>query len=208
MKASTESDPPAFGGFVPDHARHLFKSGQHEKALQYIGKFVDSGNTYAMLAMADYEYDQANMEASISWVAKVEVVADAGDYEACIYLSSAYRRGLGVGTPQELQAKSLTMLERAAENGYVSCAHALMSDYLYGLNGALISQERFAYWARKAASYGSACAQDALGKLENWPHVAPGGEGRLTLPSSGRPTAGFATCRPPLMSNVSHHASH
>src|SRR5205814_7889439 len=28
---------------------------------------------------------------------------------------------------------------------------------------------------------------------------------RLTLPSRGRPTSGFACCRPPLMSNVSPH---
>ena len=29
----------------------------------------------------------------------------------------------------------------------------------------------------------------------------------LTLPSRGRPTSGFASCRPPLMSNVRAHAS-
>jgi hypothetical protein len=29
--------------------------------------------------------------------------------------------------------------------------------------------------------------------------------GRLTLPSRGQPTAGFASCRPPLMSNVRAH---
>src|SRR5213596_1559947 len=29
-----------------------------------------------------------------------------------------------------------------------------------------------------------------------------GGKCRLTLPSRGRPTSGFACCRPPLMSNV------
>ena len=31
---------------------------------------------------------------------------------------------------------------------------------------------------------------------------------RLTLPSRGRPQAGFAHLRPPLMSNVRRHASH
>jgi TPR repeat protein len=176
MQPSTENDPPSFGGFVPDHARLLFKSGQNERALQYIGEFVMRGNTYAMLAMADYQYDQSNTEASLSWVAKVEQAAAAGDYEACIYLSSAYQRGLGAGTPQERQAKSLLMLERAAEQGYVSCAHALMSNYLYGLNGAPVSKERFAYWAHRASSYGSVSAQEALRKLQDWPNVAPGSE--------------------------------
>jgi TPR repeat protein len=173
---STEADLPSFGGFVPDEARRMLKAGQHEQALRYIGEFVQKGNTYAMLAMADYEYDNGNMEGSLSWVTKVEQAAAAGDHEACIYLSSAYRRGLGTGTPQERQAKSLLMLERAAEEGYVSCAHALMSNYLYGLNGAPVSKERFVYWARKAAEYGSVTAQEALGKLEAWPNVAPSSE--------------------------------
>jgi len=173
---STQPDLPSFNGFVPDRARRLLKAGAHDQALAYIGEFVQRGNTRAMLAMGDYEYDQGNMEASLSWVAKVEQVAAAGDYEACIYLSSAYQRGLGAGSPQERQAKSLLMLERAAEEGYVSCAHSLMSNYLYGLNGAPVSKERFEYWARRAASYGSAAAREALGKLKAWPNVAPGSE--------------------------------
>jgi len=37
--------------------------------------------------------------------------------------------------------------------------------------------------------------------LISWPRTQPCGGG-LTLPSSGRPTSGFACCRSPLMSNV------
>ncbi|HEU4460710.1 MAG TPA: hypothetical protein VFR90_16440 [Methylibium sp.] len=170
---STKGSSPSFGGFMPEEGRRLFKAGDNEQALRYIGGFVQEGNTRAMLAMADHEYDQGHMERSLSWVTKVEQAAAAGDFEACIYLSSAYQRGLGAGSPQERQVKSLLMLERAAEERYVSCAHALMSNYLYGLNGAPVSKERFAYWARKAASYGSPAAQAALGKLDAWPNVGP-----------------------------------
>lgn len=60
-----------------------------------------------------------------------------------------------------------------ADHGYVSCAHELMSNYLYGLNGAVVSKERFTYWASKAASYGSASAAEALTQLDHWPNVAP-----------------------------------
>ena len=176
MHSPIDADLPSFHGYVPDRARGLFKANEHDKALLYIKQFVEQGNTYAMLAMADYEYDQGNKDASLIWVSKVESAADSGDHEACIYLASAYQRGLGAGSHEERQHRSLLMLERAAEQGYVSCAHALMSNYLYGLNGAAVSKERFAYWAGRAASCGSRPAAEALGKLDKWPNVAPDSE--------------------------------
>jgi TPR repeat protein len=151
----------------------LLRDGKPEEALAYIQWFIDRGNTRAMLGMADYEYDAGNAQASQAWVRRVEQLVVAGDAEAAIYLVSAYERGLGEGSHEERRLKAIAMLEHAAEHGYVSCAHALMTNYLYGMNGVETSREKFEYWARKAASYGSSAAQEALAKLDRWPHVAP-----------------------------------
>jgi TPR repeat protein len=106
------------------------------------------------------------LESSNLWVRRVEKLVEEGAVEAAIHLASGYRRGLGDGTPEERHImKARRMLELAAENGYVHCAEQLMEDHLHGLNGAEASSEKFEYWARKAAGFGSGAAQKALDKL-------------------------------------------
>jgi TPR repeat protein len=160
--------------FDPAHAHQLLKAKKHSDALAYIQSFIERGNAGAVIEMADIEYDAGNIESSKNWVRRAEEMVEAGNSEAAIYLASAYERGLGEGAHDERRAKSIAMLEHAAEHGYVSCAHALMTNYLYGLNGVKVSRQKFEYWARKAAQHGSEPAQQALAKLDHWPHVAPG----------------------------------
>jgi hypothetical protein len=167
--------PPSFDGFVPDHVRELLKAQEPLKAVAYIMRFARKGNSRAMLAMADFEYDAGNKVASDEWVAEVEQLAASGDPDAPIYLSSAYRRGLGKGSTLQRSRKSLKMLELAAEHRNIVCAHALMSNYLYGLNGAKVSRRKFVYWAKKAAAWGSPTAKAALARMPEWPNVAPVG---------------------------------
>jgi hypothetical protein len=169
----SRSAPPSFSGFVPDRVRELLKAQKSEQAVAYILRFVERGNSRAMVAMADLEFDRGNKSASEAWISRVEELTASGDPDAPIFLSSAYRRGLGKGTPSQRIRKSLKMLEVAAEHKNVVCAHALMSDYLYGLNGAKVSRRKFEYWAKKAAAWGSPAAQAALSRMAEWPHVAP-----------------------------------
>jgi hypothetical protein len=131
------NEDPAFDGFTPSHARALQRSHGAEEARRYIEPFVEQCNARAMLAMADLEYDAGNLESSNLWVRRVEKLVEEGAVEAAIHLAS----------------------------GYVHCAEQLMEDHLHGLNGAEASSEKFEYWARKAAGFGSGAAQKALDKL-------------------------------------------
>lgn len=169
----SSNDEPNFDGFAPSHTRRLLNAGRRDEALAYIQLFVERGNARAMVDMADLDYDSGNIESSQAWVRRVEDAVKAGNAEAAIYLASGYERGLGEGSREERLLKAIAMLGHAAEHGFVSCAHALMTNYLYGLNGVSVSREKFEYWARKAAEFGSPAAQEALGKLDRWPHVTP-----------------------------------
>ena len=66
MHSPRHTDSPSFNGFTPEHGRRLFKAGADDLALAYLNTFMGKGNTRAMLAMADHEYDRGNMEASLS----------------------------------------------------------------------------------------------------------------------------------------------
>ena len=149
-------------GFDPDHPCHLVNQGDHQAALLYINEFVEAGSVRAMIAMADYLFDKGDHEASLAWMDRVERSIADEDFISPIYLSSAYKRGLGRGTAPERYQKAFALLERVAESGNVSVIHEMMSNYLYGLNGAPKDRERFIYWAKKAAALGSEAAAQVL----------------------------------------------
>ena len=50
--------------------------------------------------------------------------------------------------------------------------------------------------------------RSATSRMAKLPEVCTCIECGLTLPSRGRATSGFASCRPPLMSNVRPHSKH
>lgn len=149
-------------GFDPQRPRDLVKQGDDEAAIAYINKFVEAGSVYAMIAMADYFFGKGDKEASLSWMDRAERSIADDDFVSPIYLSSAYTRGLGRGEAYERHQKAFAILERVAESGNVVVIHEMMSNYLYGLNGAPKDYERFIYWAKKAAALGSDAAAQAL----------------------------------------------
>jgi len=126
-----------------------------------------------MIGMSDLEYDDGRYDESITWMRHAEHATAQDDNVSPIYLASAYERGLGGGTYEERHAWALAMKERVAESGNLAMQHALMSEYLYGLNLVPASKERFVYWATRAAALGSTEAAKALKKLPQWPRVAP-----------------------------------
>lgn len=149
-------------GFDPQRPRDLVKQGNDEAALAYINKFVGANSVRAMIAMADYLFDKGDRAASLSWMDRVERAIGDNDFVSPVYLSSAYRRGLGRGTPPERYRKAFALRERVAESGNVNVIHEMMSNYLHGLNGASKDHERFIYWAKKAAALGSDAAAQVL----------------------------------------------
>lgn len=149
-------------GFDPQQPRDLVKQGDDEAAVAYINQFVEAGSVRAMIAMADYLFDKGDKESSLAWMDRVERSIADDDFVSPIYLSSAYARGLGRGTAQERYYKAFALRERVAESGNVSVIHEMMSNYLYGLNGAPKDYERFIYWAKKTAALGSDAAAQAL----------------------------------------------
>ncbi len=159
--------------FSPSQARRLQREHGRAAAVSYMEPFIARSQIEAMIGMADLEYDEGHQERSVQWMHRAERATAADDFVTPIYLASAYERGLGGGTHAERQAKALAAKERVAQSGNVVMQHALMSEYLYGLNGVPVSKERFTYWATRAAELGSKEAAKALKKLHNWPHVAP-----------------------------------
>lgn len=149
-------------GFDPQQPRDLLKQGNEEAALAYINKFVDAGSVRAMIAMADYFFDKGDKESSLAWMDRVEQSIADDDFVSPIYLSSAYRRGLGRGTAEERYHKAFALKERVAESGNLSAIHEMMSNYLFGHNGAPKDRERFIYWTKKAAALGSEAAAKVL----------------------------------------------
>lgn len=163
-------------GFNPSYARELVRAGRPDDAVRYIHSFIAQGNAAAMVAMADYEFNHGSKSASEEWIARVERLVACGDADAAVDLVSAYELGLGGGSQTDRDRKALQILEYIAEAGNVVAAHSLMSRYLYGLNGAAVSREKFVRWAKKAAEYGSEGAAKALRRIHRWPRVAPGDE--------------------------------
>jgi TPR repeat protein len=149
-------------GFDPLRPRDLVKQGDDEAAVAYINQFVDAGSVRAMIAMADYFFDKGDKEASLSWMDRVERSIADDDFVSPIFLASAYTRGLGRGEAYERHQKAFALRERVAESGNVSVIHEMMSNYLFGLNGAPKDHERFIYWAKKAAALGSEAAIQVL----------------------------------------------
>jgi TPR repeat protein len=149
-------------GFDPILARRMVKQGDDEAAVAYINKFVEVGSVSAMIAMADYWFDKGDKEASLAWMDRVERSIADDDFVSPIYLSSAYTRGLGRGEAYERHQKAFALRERVAESGNVGVIHEMMSNYLYGLNGAPKDHERFIYWTKKAAALGSEAAAQVL----------------------------------------------
>lgn len=149
-------------GFDPQRPRDLFKQGDDQTAISYINKFVEAGSVRAMIAMADYLFDKGDRDASLAWMDRVERTIADDDFVSPIYLSSAYKRGLGRGTAPERHQKAFALLERVAESGNVSVIHEMMSNYLHGLNGAPKDRKRFIYWTQKAADLGSDAAIKVL----------------------------------------------
>jgi TPR repeat protein len=148
--------------FDPQKPRELVKQGDEVAAVAYINKFVENGSVRAMIAMADYLFNKEDKEASLAWMDRVEQSISDDDFVSPIYLSSAYRRGLGRGHARERHQKAFVLLERVAESGNVVVMHEMMSNFLHGLNGAPKDYERFIYWAKKAAAHGSEAASQVL----------------------------------------------
>jgi TPR repeat protein len=138
------------------------KEGEDEAAVAYINKFVEAGSVYAMIAMADYLFEKGEKELSLAWMDRVERSIADDDFVSPIFLSSAYRRGLGRGTAEERYHKAFALRERVAESGNVSVMHEMMTNYLFGQNGAPKDHERFIYWTKKAAALGSDAAAQVL----------------------------------------------
>ena len=149
-------------GFDPQRARYLVEQGDDAAAVAYINEFVAASSVRAMIAMADYLFDKGDKESSLAWMDRVERSIADDDFVSPIYLASAYTRGLGSGEAQERHQKAFALRERVAESGNVSVIHEMMSNYLYGHNGAPKDHERFIYWARKAAALGSEAAVRVL----------------------------------------------
>jgi hypothetical protein len=143
-------------GFDPQRPRDLLRQGA------YINMFIEAGSLRAMIAMADDLLDKGDRDASLAWMDRVERSIADDDFVSPIYLSSAYRRGLGRGTPSERQRKALRLLEGVAESGNVAAIHELMTSHLHGTGGAPKDQERFVSRARKAVVLGSEAAVRAL----------------------------------------------
>lgn len=153
-------------GFDPQRPRDLVKQGDDDAAVAYINEFVEAGSVRAMIAMADYLFDKGDRETSLAWMDRVELAIADDDFVSPIYLASAYRRGLGRGTPHELYQEAFALRERVAESGNVSVIHEMLSNYLYGLNGAPQDHDRFIYWTKKAAALGSEAAVKVLRQVE------------------------------------------
>lgn len=159
--------------FDPQRPRDLAKQGDDDAAVTYITQFVEDGSVPAMIAMADYFFDKGDKAASLEWMDRAERSIAEDDFISPIFLSSAYRRGLGRGTAEDRYQKAFALKERVAESGNLSVVYEMMSNYLYGLNGAPKDRERFIYWAKKAAALGSEVALQLLGN-EGLP--VPGGK--------------------------------
>jgi TPR repeat protein len=153
--------PDSFG-FDPQRPRDLVKQGDDQAAVAYISQFIDAGSVYALIAMADYYFGKGDKEASLSWMDRAEQSVADDDFVSPIYLSSAYTRGLGRGEAYERHQKAFALKERVAESGNVSVIHEMMTNYLYGQNGAPKDRERFIYWTKKAAALGSEAAMQVL----------------------------------------------
>jgi len=149
-------------GFDPQTPRDLVDQGDEEAAVAYINQFIDAGSVRAMIALADHLFDKGDREASLLWMDRVEGAIADDDFVSPIYLSSAYRRGLGRGEADERHHKAFALLERVAESGNLVVIHEMMSNYLYGLNGAPKDHARFIYWAKRAAALGSKAAAKVL----------------------------------------------
>lgn len=160
-------------GFDPIWARKMAKQGDDEAAVAYINKFVAAGSVSAMIAMADHLFNKGDKESSLAWMDRVERSIADDDFVSPIYLSSAYTRGLGRGEAYERHQKAFALRERVAESGNVSVIHEMMSNYLYGQNGAPKDHDRFIYWTKKAAALGSEAAAQVL-RDEGLP--VPGGK--------------------------------
>src|SRR5258708_7805461 len=149
-------------GFVPQKVRDLIAAKREDDAVAYMHEFIRAGSVLSMISMADYLFDQGDQDASRAWMDRAENAIAVDDFVSPIYLASAFKRGLGRGEPLERWQKALVLLERVGESGNLFVMHLLMDHYLYGLNSAPKSRDRFLYWARRAAALGSEEAATAL----------------------------------------------
>ncbi len=134
------------------------------------------GDVAAMIALADHEYGKGRRERSLDWMKQAEQSLAPDDLDTKVDLLSAYQLGLGSDDHTVRENRAIELLGELAEAGNVVAAHTLMSYYLYGLNGADVSREKFEHWARMAVSNGSEAAVAALSRMNDWPNVAPDGK--------------------------------
>jgi TPR repeat protein len=153
-------------GFDSQRVRDLVAQGHSDIAMDYMRDLSDRGSVRAMIGMADYYFDNGDQLSSLQCMKRAERSVATDDFDSMIFLASAYERGLGEGGPIERQKKSLDLLELIADAGNVRVMHALMTNYLHGINGAPRSHEKFPYWTRRAAELGSAAAIQALKDIE------------------------------------------
>jgi TPR repeat protein len=141
-------------GFDPLHLRDICNQtvNAREYPLAYIKKYIEKGSIRAMIAMADYLYDNGDVAGSRGWIERAENSIESDDYESMIYLASGYQRSLGVGTYLQRQKKALRLLERVADSGNKIVMKELAQYYEHGLNGARKSARRAKYWVNRASS--------------------------------------------------------
>lgn len=159
--------------FIGDHARTLLKAGEVDRAVTYMTRFALNGDVEAMIALAHHENEQGQREKSDAWIERAEDELRPDDHDARVDLLFAYQLGLGSVDHKVRESRAIELLGELADSGNIVAAHTLMTYYLYGLNGADVSRDKFEHWARIATSLGSESAATALGNIERWPNVAP-----------------------------------
>lgn len=149
-------------GFDVGEARELLWQGEEEKAVVYLEQFIAKGSILAMIEMAEHLQGKGDRASSLYWMERAERSISPEDLDSLLYLSAAFRRGLGAGTAQEQFFRSFDLKERVAEAGNLAAIREMIVNYAHGLNGASKDQERAIYWLRKAAALNDATAMQVL----------------------------------------------
>ncbi|MGY3452832.1 hypothetical protein [Bradyrhizobium sp. USDA 4353] len=86
-----------------------------------------------MIEMAEFLQDKGDNSSSLRWMEEAERAIAPEDFDSLLYLSGAFRRGLGAGTAKE---RYFDLKERVAEAGHLAASREMIVNYAHGLNGA------------------------------------------------------------------------
>ncbi|WP_257168406.1 tetratricopeptide repeat protein [Bradyrhizobium sp. SRS-191] len=129
-----------------------FSEGEEEQAVAYFEQFIAKGSILATIEMAEYLQDKGDNSCSLRWMEEAERAIGPEDFDSLLYLSEAFRRGLGAGTAKERYFRAFDLKERVAEAGHLAASREMIVNYAHGLNGAAKDPDRAIYWLRKAAA--------------------------------------------------------